>query len=151
MNCSLISGVSEMAKDGTKSAEIMRLYSHGIFTVKEIAEKVGCLPSYVRVVARQRKGTGMSVSEARYRQASTKWQELNRAKSRRHYHRVKEVCDDSTLVAARKVAREAYRKARDAGRDCYSATKAGKAARNRLLNAIYKQRKSSAGRSSNAS
>lgn len=49
----------------TKSAEILDLYAQG-FSIKEIALRVGCRPEYVRVVARQRRGSGMSDIDRRY-------------------------------------------------------------------------------------
>lgn len=52
-------------RTGTKSAEIMRLYEQGLST-REIADLVGCRPEYVRVVARQRKGSGRSDIDRRY-------------------------------------------------------------------------------------
>jgi transposase-like protein len=51
----------------TKAERIMKLYEQGGLTVQEIAQRIGCLDSYVRVVARQRKGTGMSAADKRYR------------------------------------------------------------------------------------
>jgi len=53
----------------TKSAWIMALYD-GTRSIKEIAEIVGCSDSYVRTVARQRKGTGQSEADIRYRSSS---------------------------------------------------------------------------------
>lgn len=55
-----------MPRKGTKAENIMRLYAKGLSTT-EIAEIVGCLPEYVRVVARQRKGWGLSENDRRYR------------------------------------------------------------------------------------
>lgn len=56
-----------MPREGTKAAEIMRLYAEGLST-SEIAKAVGCKPEYVRVVARQRKnGHGYSKAERTYR------------------------------------------------------------------------------------
>jgi hypothetical protein len=50
----------------TKSERIRRLYADGFLTVAEIANLVGCLPEYVRVVARQRKDGSVSASDRRY-------------------------------------------------------------------------------------
>lgn len=49
----------------TKAERIMQLYD-GVRTPREIAEMVDCHPAYVRVVARQRKGGGMSEKDRRY-------------------------------------------------------------------------------------
>jgi len=71
----------------TKSEQIMQLYVQGLST-REIAEKVGCHPSYVRIVARQRKGSGVSENDRRYR-LSERGTLKNREKSRRHYWKKK--------------------------------------------------------------
>jgi hypothetical protein len=55
-----------MPREGTKAAEIMRLYAEGLST-SEIAKAVGCRPEYVRVVARQRKGSTESANDRTYR------------------------------------------------------------------------------------
>lgn len=55
-----------MAKAVTKTERILALYSTGKYTTREVADTVGCLPAYVRVVARQRKGAGYSDNDARY-------------------------------------------------------------------------------------
>lgn len=52
----------------TKAEHIMSLWD-GKRTTGQIARKVGCLPEYVRVVVRQRKGRGMSENDRRYRQS----------------------------------------------------------------------------------
>ena len=52
----------------TKSEQIMSLYD-GQRTTSEIAAIVGCRPSYVRVVARQRQGKGLSDIDRKYRQS----------------------------------------------------------------------------------
>ena len=49
----------------TKSAQIKQLYD-GVRTTREIADIVGCRPEYVRVVARQRQGNGISEIDKRY-------------------------------------------------------------------------------------
>ena len=49
----------------TKAAQIMELYD-GVRSTSEIAKIVGCLPEYVRVVVRQRKGAGVSEIDKRY-------------------------------------------------------------------------------------
>ncbi len=50
----------------TKAQRILELHGAGM-SDKEIAAKVGCHPSYVRVVARQRKGRSMSEYDIRWR------------------------------------------------------------------------------------
>lgn len=49
----------------TKSEQILALHD-GKRTPREIADIVGCRPEYVRVVARQRRGSGMSDIDRRY-------------------------------------------------------------------------------------
>mgnify|MGYP001224228662 CR=1 FL=1 len=71
-----------MQRDETKSSRIMRLYGEGAYTVKEIAEIVGCRPEYVRVVARQRKGSGQSDADRRY-EASDLGREMRKRKHER--------------------------------------------------------------------
>ena len=61
----------------SKAKQIMALYD-GKRTTREIAEIVGCGDSYVRTVARQRKGLGVSENDRRYRAT-----ELGRASRRR--------------------------------------------------------------------
>jgi transposase len=77
----------------TKSAQIMELYAQGLST-REIADKVGCLDSYVRVVARQRKGGSYSESDRKY---------------------VSNYIATGDKDLANKVRRSAYAKARDSG------------------------------------
>ncbi len=55
----------------TKAQRILELYSSGM-SDKEIADKVGCHPSYVRVVARQRKGRSMSEHDVQWRNENRK-------------------------------------------------------------------------------
>lgn len=50
----------------SKKERILRLYD-GQRSTREIAKLVGCLPEYVRVVARQRKGGSYSVADLNYR------------------------------------------------------------------------------------
>lgn len=91
-----------MPRKGTKAAEIMRLWKHGIFTTSEIAHLVGCRDSYVRVVARQRRGTGQCEADKRWR--------------------AKTFCGDRTH--ARLAATEAYRRARRNGKSTREAQRA---------------------------
>lgn len=51
-----------------KTKQILSLYD-GWRTTAEIAEIVGCNPGYVRVVARQRCGKGLSEIDIRYRKS----------------------------------------------------------------------------------
>ncbi len=68
-----------MPRKGTKAAEIMRLYAEGLST-SEIAKAVGCGDSYVRVVARQRKGTGVSRFDLAYRTRLRRGADLDAAR-----------------------------------------------------------------------
>ena len=65
----------------TKSSQIMALYD-GVRTDREIANLVGCVLSYVRVVARQRKGSSMSEHDKRYRKSPLGRLTLARRKAR---------------------------------------------------------------------
>lgn len=76
----------------TKSDRIRALYD-GTRTTREIADIVGCLPSYVRVVCRQRVN-GRSPSDKTY---------MDRLRS------------EGSVPAARKAWRTVYRQARKAG------------------------------------
>lgn len=49
----------------TKSDQIRQLYD-GVRTTREIAEIVGCLPEYVRVVARQKRAANTRYAKRRY-------------------------------------------------------------------------------------
>ena len=60
-----------MDKEKTKSQQIRALYD-GVRTTRDIANLVGCRPSYVRVVARQRKG-GVSEIDKRYTAKPRVW------------------------------------------------------------------------------
>jgi hypothetical protein len=94
----------------TKSARIMKLYAAGK-TTREIADIVGCRQEYVRVVARQRKGGGMSEIDRRY-EASPKGAIQNnkrRQRARTWYHAVPK--DERS-----KVMRGAYAAARRKGK-----------------------------------
>lgn len=90
-----------MPREGTKAAEIMRLYAHEIFTIQEIAESVGCKPEYVRVVARQRKGSGMSANDRKYQQ-SDKGRVSHRQRGKAYYqrHRAKKLAYRDAKEAA---------------------------------------------------
>ena len=65
----------------TKAQRILELYD-GKRSTKEIAAIVGCRPEYVRVAARQRKGSGESEHDRRYRQSPQ-----GRAKFKRHWEK----------------------------------------------------------------
>lgn len=75
----------------TKAQQIMKLY-HGptSLTTRQIADRVGCLPAYVRVVARQRKGGGSSPIDCRYfsrrYHEDAEFRERKKAIARAHYH-----------------------------------------------------------------
>lgn len=68
----------------SKTQRILGLYD-GVRTTKEIAEAVGCLPEYVRVVARQRMGQAESDIDRRYRY-SPLGRASKRAYRKRRYH-----------------------------------------------------------------
>ena len=70
--------------DVTKAQRILDLYD-GKRTTTEIAKIVGCLPEYVRVVARQREGGRSSKSDRKYR-TSPKGMKKKKAYERKHYH-----------------------------------------------------------------
>lgn len=53
----------------TKAKMIMGLAVKGLGT-REIADSVGCLPEYVRVVVNQRKGRGSSEVDRRYERSA---------------------------------------------------------------------------------
>jgi uncharacterized protein YjcR len=53
----------------SKAARIRELYAQG-FSVREIADKVGCSPEYVRIAARQRAGGSHSEGDKRWRAAN---------------------------------------------------------------------------------
>lgn len=103
-----------MPREGTKAAEIMLLYAKGLST-KQIGELVGCRPEYVRVVARQRKGRGVSESDKRYL-ASPRGKEYikrefeKRRPGRNAYMRV------LYATGSHEAARRAYKKAQEATR-----------------------------------
>lgn len=96
----------------TKAQRILELYD-GVRTTNEIAEIVGCLPAYVRVVARQRKSSGVSESDRRYLTSP-----LGRTTIRQ---RQKRVWSSGDRAAARNAANDAYRKARELGASSHEA------------------------------
>jgi hypothetical protein len=68
-----------------KAQRIRELYKAGK-SIREIAEIVGCLPEYVRVVARQRtSASGNPIQEAANRNWRAKHPEYDRARFRRWY------------------------------------------------------------------
>jgi hypothetical protein len=96
-----------MPREGTKAAEIMRLYAKGLST-SEIAKAVGCNTAYVRVVARQRRGNTYSAIDRRYRATSlARETQKTYGPARNAYHRVLRKTGDYGL------AREAYRQVRE--------------------------------------
>ena len=88
----------------TKADHIRQLYD-GTRTTVEIAALVGCLPEYVRVVARQRIIGGMSKTDLVYTERLRKYGDRD---------------------AAQKVWRSVYRRARKAGASRYDADKLAK-------------------------
>lgn len=124
----------------TKSDQIMALYD-GVRTTKQIAEIVGCRPEYVRVVARQRKGSGSSEIDLRYRASPlwrACWQRSNvrrnkgsvAAANKAKYVVVRRTADDA---AASKAAKAVYDAARLMGRSVKEAKAAASAVRQRVL------------------
>lgn len=99
-----------MQRDETKSSRIMRLYGKGAYTVKEIAEIVGCRPEYVRVVARQRKGSGQSDADRRYEASDLGRQSRKRRKERKR-EAIKAYQRTFYRTRDRGKARAAYREA----------------------------------------
>ncbi|MEQ8822765.1 MAG: hypothetical protein RIC14_00145 [Filomicrobium sp.] len=84
----------------TLAKQIMEL-NDGVLTTRQIADQLGTSDSYVRVVLRQRKGSGMSDIDHRY-------QDRNRATlnaKSKAYHNTFRRTGDREL--ARKAAREA--------------------------------------------
>ena len=55
-----------MSTKPSKSAVIRAMYATGSYTVAEIAMAVGCLPEYVRVVARQRTAGDLNLGDKAY-------------------------------------------------------------------------------------
>ena len=91
----------------TKSEKILELYAQGLST-RAIAEIVGTSDSYVRVVARQRKGRSKSENDERYLESSLGQQTVRRI-SRDRYRRLK--ADPDALRRLREQQRE-YRRHR---------------------------------------
>jgi hypothetical protein len=71
----------------TKAALILKLYDGGL-NPQEIAAEIGCSDSYVRVVARQRKGKGRSDNDWRYYKSplgkATRREQSARYRARKH-------------------------------------------------------------------
>lgn len=97
----------------TKAQQILDLYALGKST-REIADEVGCLDAYVRVVARQRKGRSRSEIDLRY-QNSPRGQAMSKRQIPRKRAYMKKVYETSDLEAARLAGRKASKKARLAG------------------------------------
>ena len=70
----------------SKVERIRRLWD-GKRTTKEIATIVGCMPEYVRVVARQRKFHGVSDIDRRYYRKPGKLEAVRKAKRERFKER----------------------------------------------------------------
>jgi hypothetical protein len=67
----------------TKAQQILDLYD-GIRTTTEIAKVVGCDPAYVRVVARQRFGSGQSEIDRRHWENGGRERVRDYMRNRRH-------------------------------------------------------------------
>lgn len=119
----------------TKAETILALYAKGTMSVKEIAEKVGTSPEYVRVVARQRNGSGLSDIDRRYRTSSlgkatmAKFNESRAAARRAYYKTLYDLVPPKTRV---RVFADAYRAARLSGLTVSEAQRAGTAAVKRV-------------------
>lgn len=111
----------------TKAAQIMDLYSAGLKT-GEIARIVGCLPSYVRVVARQRQGYGVSYIDIRYKTSPLGQATIKKREPRRlAYERVlRKTSDRDKAIAA---ARAAQARAKAHGASDREARNVGERAR----------------------
>ena len=105
----------------TKKDRILKL-NDGVRTLEEIAALVGCLPSYCRVVIRQRKGKSVSDIDLRYRasQKGMKYRAVENAAAK-VYARIISATADKTVANA--AAKRAYRKTRRAVADVATASK----------------------------
>ena len=101
-----------MPREGTKAAEIMLLYAKGLST-KQIGELVGCRPEYVRVVARQRKGRGVSENDKRYL-ASPRGQEYVRRELEKRRPGRNAYSTTLYWTGSHEAARRAYKRAQEA-------------------------------------
>lgn len=115
----------------SKASQIRELYD-GVRSTAEIAEIVGCLPEYVRIVARQRKSGGVSDIDRRYK-TSEKGAKVEaqlkvgrRARQRARNRILSQTADNA---AVREIARLAYKKARLDGQSYGDAQRASKLAR----------------------
>lgn len=98
----------------SKAAQIMSLYD-GVRSTKEIAQIVGCADSYVRVVARQRKGGSCSEIDRRYLNSERGHRyTAKRLPKSRAYAAVKVRTGDRAAAAS--AYRDAYRQARLRGK-----------------------------------
>lgn len=98
----------------TKSEQIMSLYD-GTRTTTEIAAIVGCNTSYVRVVARQRKGRGVSDIDRKHRASDSgreRWKRKAHLCSAYGHAYVSEFRRSGDREMARSSGRDAYRKAK---------------------------------------
>ncbi len=124
-----------MSKGMTKAAEILSLYD-GARSTREIAKIVGCLPEYVRVVARQRRGAGVSEIDVRYRtsplgrQMMKRVNDGNKPARRAYFSSIHRTGDHAEAASA---AREAYAAARHAGKDAKASKVTAETARRRVL------------------
>jgi hypothetical protein len=111
----------------TKSAQIMELYAQGLST-REIADKVGCLIEYVRVVARQRRGGPSSPADIRYRSST-----LGQVTSLRNNARDLTLMRTGDKAAASKAGKAVYSAMRDSGASVVEANKARQRIKNSIL------------------
>lgn len=102
----------------TKADRIRAFYNAGLST-REIADRIGCDPAYVRVAARQRAGGYMSACDAEY-------------KSR--------LAALGDRVCAREAGRRAYHKARSAGQSRQDAARFSRRAYEATMRRTAKER-----------
>lgn len=121
----------------TKAAQILELYARGDLTTAQIAERVGCLPEYVRVCARQRKGTGKSNADKRWLEKNPNY---NKERMRDYHQRIAKIGRETgALCFANEAGARAYRKARRKGFDQRAATNERVKARQRTLIKLVRQ------------
>lgn len=124
-----------MPREETKSQKILRLSARGDFTDREIAEAVGTSQSYVRTVARQRRGH-KSEADRRYLES-----DLGRLQKKRRdmkaapakVARFAAVRAGGDKKAANAAARNAYAAVRNAGGSVEDAVRAKSRAWSRVM------------------
>lgn len=118
----------------SKSSQILSLYD-GVRSTREIADIVGCLPEYVRIVARQRRGRA-SETDRKYLEsdrglASRRRSSAKLAGKTASYYRSASETGNRAVAAER--ARQVYRSARIQGKSVREAGRLYSAAYRRVL------------------